>query len=275
MGAWKKTLWAGVLVVGSLAFQGGAAAGGPETPALGTEHSPGAAEAFDERILWLNEEQTKALFLPQAQTVTASLEELPLKDYQREALEDTVRAFQNPSSGHDCIQFGPSPPQGSREDAKSLEDLIVEGDVALVGRVVRLVGGWKPWTLKVVTAAYIEVEELIHGSGVSGAPQPGAVIAITYDGGRTIVDGTEICADPREGFPIPLDGDRVLLSGKSWKPDPRFFYDVARFPVVDGEVRPEPRFDLKQGERARALGQLVRQVRVDGRSGSFSKGVER
>lgn len=68
---------------------------------------------------------------------------------------------------------------------------------------------------------------------------------------------------------------RVLLSGKPWKPDPRFFYDVARFPVVDGEVRPEPRFDLKQGERARALGQLVRQVRVDGRSESLLKGVER
>jgi len=261
----RWTFIMGLAVVTALAGRSSAAGQTPR-PEGATSiagKSPTEVAPYTDRVLWLDADHQFALFLPERVTATATVDDLPLKPYQRRALERIVGIFQNPESGYSCMKK--STPEPGAGDAMSIDQLISSAEVSFTGTVVRTVPGWSPWTSEVVTTAYIQVDELIHGGEVPGSPRSGDIIAIYYYGGTTVVENTQLCADPIKNFPIPLKGDRILLAGKPWQEDPSFFYDTARFPLVDDEIRPEPRADLVKDSLPRPLKEVVQEVRAETR----------
>lgn len=250
--------------LGSMVLPSLASAENVESKSISREPGPDAeGQRHEDRILWMDSDHLRAIFLPESVTATVSIGDLPLTPFERRVLERTVVAFKNPKRGYSCMQK--SPPTPGSGDVKSLDELIAMTETSFIGSVIRRVEGWSPWTSEVVTATYLAVEEVVHGGEVDATPTKGAVVAIYYRGGQTTVDGTPICFEPYKGFPVPLEGDKLLVAGRPWSADSNYFYDIVRIPVVEGEARPEPRADLRAGEQPRPLGELVFEIRKEAR----------
>lgn len=244
-----------VSIAGESSRQLEAAGGGSDPKEVGSRAVP-----FEQQVLWQDEDHRDALFLPTAVTADADVAKLPLEPSERRFLEYEIRVFKN-SKDSSCRRK--DPPEPGSAGGKTIDQLISGADVSFLGTVVATVQGWTPWPSEVTTATYIRVDEIVHGDGVPHGPKVGDVVAIKYFGGKTVVAGTPLCADPIENFPVPAQGDRLLVAGQPWLPDTRFFYDFARFPVVADEVRPEPRADLVKGTEPVRVDRLVKEVRTE------------
>lgn len=208
----------------------------------------GMTSTVEERILWMDQDHETALFLPERTTFATPTADLPMKDYQRRILDRAIAGFKNRVEGPACFREEAPAGQGASGDARPLPELIAKEDVSLVGEVKALVGGYTPWYHRVVTAAYVEVEEVLHGADLSDAPRVGDLIAVLYRGGKTTVAGTPLCGEGFEGFDRPFEGQRVVLAGRPWSADRSYFQNGVGFPVRGGEVMPQPLATLSEGQ---------------------------
>lgn len=142
------------------------------SPVAGAGSEP--RQQWEERILWLDESHQTALFLPESVTSSVGLDELPMKDYQRQILRESIQSFK--ASGRAiCFQEERPAGQGQAPDARSLPELLADQDMALVGEIRALVDGYTPWFHRVVTAAYVEVKDVLHGTDVVGEQHAGHI----------------------------------------------------------------------------------------------------
>lgn len=94
------------------------------------------AERYEERILWYDEQHRHALFLPEAETASKSPAELSMKDYASRILENQLEVYRMPDRGRWCSPAATTAGQGAQKDAKNLEELVLSGEVVLLGEVV-------------------------------------------------------------------------------------------------------------------------------------------
>lgn len=234
---------------------------------LGIAEAGGAPEeSLGEKILWMDAEHQHALFLPERVTAKVGTEALPIKDYQRRVLDQSIARFKSSTSGSGCFWDDPPPGPGTAENPQSLPQLLANQKVAWIGVIKETVPGYTPWYHRVVTAVYLEVQEVLHGAQVAGAPEEGDVVAVFVHGGETSVAGSPLCGNRFERFTAPHVGQRFILAGQPWAADPGFFHDHVRFPVESNEVVPEPLAVLREGQLPMDLQTLKQEIRKERRS---------
>jgi len=219
---------------------------------------PVSAESFQDQILWMDQEHTEALFVPERVSQDLDLADLPIDIMDQGTLVGDISAKED---GAACIVRRSRDKQGSATVTHDLSDSFDFPPVVFVGRVVEVVEGWNNWRLVVGRMAYVEVEERIKPN-IHPRVEPGSVFAIFFEGGETTIAGERLCFDPGTGAHVPAVGDTLLVGGVEWEADERHFNAFVKFPVVAGRVLPQPYAELKRDARSMSLEDLLREIRV-------------
>lgn len=202
------------------------------------------AEDYERRILWENAEHTAAAFIPEKVLHEKQLSELPLSENTRPLLEGALYFRRNyppriPVSMKEnpCEVLGKADPAGSYRHAKSLDELIADTPVALVGKVVEIVPGWLTTLAHAGKAVYFVVDTILKAP--EEAVKLGDIRAFEKYGGEITLDGVRLCTEAVPGFYSPRLADRILLVGAM------FPYDELRlvgttFPIEKDLVLIQP-----------------------------------
>ena len=202
---------------------------------------------YEERVLWMDAEKTRVMFVPQALFDRLLLEDLPLDERSREKLSYLIR-------NQRALRSAPYDPLGPRfqecasrthndpeeepwPSAVPMPALISPRQASFVGTVVAVVVGWDAWYQDPAIAVYFAVEEVLHDR--LGHLRVGEVVATHDLGGTIVVDGEEICTHRPRAFHQPAVGDQMLVAGEHF-PSPPFFNAGLWLPIEDGKVLPQP-----------------------------------
>jgi hypothetical protein len=92
----------------------------------------------------------------------------------------------------------------------TLADLIVRGDIAVVGTVERAVPGIYLASTEVATHAFLRIDEVLRDA--THSLRSGQTVSFLRLGGTLSYKGTVLCTDSK-GQHVPATGDRLLLIG--------------------------------------------------------------
>jgi len=221
--------------------------------------APSDSPSLERTILWQDDDRKEAIFIPEQ--CLKELDGLPMDELQQWVLESALAEFREGRVA--CFSPESSSGQGSSSDAASLHAMISGAPISLIGRHIRIVSGWSPWVGEVVQIHYLTAEEILASDPESRPPRIGSVVGILSGGGHARIEGVSVCQDKRDEFRDPLPGDQFLITGSTWEPDVRFFLAYGAFPVVNGQVHPQPYPSLLEGEIPRDLDQLRVQLRAN------------
>jgi hypothetical protein len=230
-----------------------------------------------QRVIWSSVEQQRPLFIPADLLNSLPLQELPLNETDRGALERRLEYQRHPElypkqipSGRlaECRERASSGGQGSAPQAKGFAELMTDTDVAFVGTIERVEAGFDPRLVAVVEMAFVRVDEVIHRANEITSVVPKAVVAIRLEGGRIEIEGTVLCDEVPEGFDRPKVGDRVLAAGWIGPGDPRFLEGAYVFPLDGDSIRVQPYAFLEEDADPGVLRTLSVRMKQAARDGS-------
>lgn len=210
-----------------------------------------ACEKPEEKIIWMDSTKKSAMFIPEKLLREVDWSKLPLKNSDRDSLAAYIKRPEHLAEmkrllGREealCIEPRSLNEGGSSSNAKDLSAWIKHFKTGVIGKVKKVVPGWSSWESQVVTMVYAEVLDTLRENS---SPQVGTLLAYRLPYGSIHLKSTEICRDPWPNFKAPSEGDRILLLGDPYKPNPKFLEFTFVFPIEDELVRYQPYSDVKK-----------------------------
>jgi hypothetical protein len=199
-------------------------------------------------ILWADETHSRALFIPEKLLASKLL--LPVELSAQKHLD--LRLAEKRQSASPCDSLESSPGQGTLPDAGTFSDLVAASPIALVGKVVSTEPGWDARERHVVTKVNVEVQRPLKGT-----LKAGSTIDFLSPGGNMLLAGKSVCTSPRRGFYQPRVGDQIVVSAELSVSDSRLLEAPYVFPLVRGEVQPEPYPALSAKQKPQSLTKLL------------------
>lgn len=124
-------------------------------------------------------------------------------------------------------------------EAFDFSEHLAHSPSVFLGRVVDTVVGWSSRTNRVGTLVYVEIEEIFRNE--HGHVWPGKLVAYEQPSGSIELRGVRLCTVPEPGRTLVDTGDRILAFGLQFDAD-EVWSELSRvYPVVDGEILPQPR----------------------------------
>jgi hypothetical protein len=130
------------------------------------------------------------------------------------------------------VNFDPAP------RSVTVADLILRGDIAVVGTVERTVPGIIVASTDVGTHEYLRVDEVLRDA--THTIRPGQTLTFLLIGGSLSYKGIQLCTEPRNQR-LSAVGDHLLLIGSHgyWESNPAELSLMWVFLVENGEVIPD------------------------------------
>lgn len=213
--------------------------------------------AAKDEVLWLDASRQVAAFVPESQLVGDALASAPLATIDRERLaawkgRSTRVEVQDTTSS--CAPARRVPPMGSATDATSLAGVLERSTQVVLVTINAIESGYSPWFGTVARRISVSVEALVRGSGIALAEE----LSFVAPGGAVALGAGEVCELAPSGFAVPEIGSQWLLAGARAPEAPQLFAVGVSFPVVDGQVQPQPYPVLDKSARAETLEALSR-----------------
>lgn len=229
---------------------------------LSRADSPDAAlPDFRHQPVWCGLEH--ACFLSGSLLETTAIEDLPLSESLKATLlyrlqnspfpPDPLRRWANQSGCSDPVET--SPPAGSHSQAANLEKLLRKQQTVTLGAVVDVIPGWSPRRSSAGELIEIEIVEVLRDR--TNALRQGERLAYFNPGGEFYYRGRRVCTSRAESFHLPQAGDLLLVAAALPPGDSSFLYKRLVFPVVSGQVLPQP-YTLLADQQPRALEEIRR-----------------
>jgi hypothetical protein len=164
---------------------------------------------------------------------------------------------------HEGITIGPLP----QAHSLSLTDLVLQGEIAVVGTVERTVPGIEVDTQDLATHTFVRVTEVMRDT--SKNIRQGQVISFVQLGGMLSYRGTRLCSDSG-GEHVPVSGERLLvIAGRNYgQPNPHELAVLQLFVVSNGNVIPDAKaYPYLKDSDAKSLGAVRAELAAKGGGG--------
>lgn len=201
-----------------------------------------------EGILWNDAKHQDALFIPESLLNTVPLNELPLRDADRRALETTLKT----DSPAPMMVGGRMTPDCALTDEHSgigepspeavhLPEFLKSSRVLFVGRVVKVFLGWNAPYRHVSSMVEVRVEQVLHA--YKDWPRVDSLVFYEQRHGEFYVGDHRLCdltVSGRDSFRA-VRGQRVLVTGIDHDLNPKLVLGAIAWPVSSrGDVVPQP-----------------------------------